>query len=80
MALSGIASYLVDLTPKWLEYLNKDVSMPDVLKKALYGCIESAKLFHNHVCEKLMFIGFIRNPYDSCILNNVGERVGIKSL
>ena len=39
------------------------------LRKALYGCIESAKLWYNNISETIKNIGFNTNPYDACVFN-----------
>jgi hypothetical protein len=42
------------------------------LDKALYGCIESALLFYNHLHDSLVNrMGFTVNPYDPCVFNKV---------
>ncbi len=39
------------------------------LDKALYKCIESAKLFNEHLSATLLSMGFFKNPYDQCVFN-----------
>jgi hypothetical protein len=39
------------------------------LKKALYGCVESARLFYLHVKKSLNDFGYECNPYDECVFN-----------
>jgi hypothetical protein len=39
------------------------------LKKALYGCIESAKLWYNTLSARLGGLGFIPNTKDKCVFN-----------
>ena len=39
------------------------------LDKALYGCIQSAKLWHEKLTGVLKNIGFVPNPVDPCIMN-----------
>jgi hypothetical protein len=47
-----------------------------VLDKALYGCIESAKLFYDHLSTSLKSIGYVPNMYDICVFNKwYGEDV-----
>ncbi len=41
------------------------------LEKALYGCVESAKLFYDHLSKSLTSMGFVKNPYDHCVFNCV---------
>lgn len=39
------------------------------LKKALYGCVQSALLWYEKFTGKLMKMGFELNPYDPCVAN-----------
>jgi hypothetical protein len=39
------------------------------LKKALYGCVQSALLWYNLFHDTLKQMGFIVNPYDPCVAN-----------
>ena len=39
------------------------------LDKALYGCIESAKLWYDEIAETLRSLGFTANPRDICVFN-----------
>ena len=41
------------------------------LNKALYGCVESARLWYNHLRGVLEKIGYIVNPHDVCVFNRV---------
>jgi len=50
-------------------YLNGDGTIYVILQKALYGCLESAKLWNKHLTTYLRSIGFVPNPKDECVLN-----------
>jgi Reverse transcriptase (RNA-dependent DNA polymerase) len=39
------------------------------LKKALYGCVESAKLCYEKLSADLIKLGYIRNYTDICVFN-----------
>ena len=39
------------------------------VKRALYGFIESAKLWQGHLTDTLSTLGFFMNPYDPCVFN-----------
>jgi hypothetical protein len=39
------------------------------LQKALYGCLRSALLFYKKLLRDLEDLGFVVNPYDSCVAN-----------
>jgi hypothetical protein len=45
------------------------------LKKALYGCIQSAKLWYDKLCRVLKACGYTRNEYDRCLFNKVVDGV-----
>ena len=64
--LSGM---LVQLDHHYSSFLLSDGTLVVKLKKALYGCVESAKLWHEHISSTLKSIGFIANPQDRCVFN-----------
>ena len=39
------------------------------LKEALYGCVESAKLWYDEISSDLTQLGYKVNPSDICVLN-----------
>jgi hypothetical protein len=39
------------------------------LKKALYGCVQSAKLWYDKLCKVLEADGYRKNAYDECLFN-----------
>jgi hypothetical protein len=47
--------------------------------KALYGCIESGKLWYDTLSSKLLANGYVQNPYDKCIFNKWHESEGVQS-
>ena len=65
------AEILVMLKPEYRQYLRTDGSMVVKLNKALYGCIESAKLWYEELKNTLVSIGYIINPKDICVFNKV---------
>jgi len=67
------ASILVDIDPSYKQYLEKNGSMLVKLSKALYGCIESAKLWYNHLKATLIKLGYTVNPVDICVFNRVSD-------
>lgn len=64
-----IAQVVVSICPKHSRYLTKGGSMLVRLDRALYGCIESAKLWFEHLSTTLIKEGFKQNPYEPCVLN-----------
>ena len=47
------------------EYLEKDGSLIVKIKKALYGLVESARLWYDHLCATLLSIGYKVSQFDS---------------
>ena len=64
-----MATVLVTLKPEYQRFLREDGSMIVRLTKALYGCVESAKLWYEELRTTLLADGFSQNPYDRCIFN-----------
>jgi Reverse transcriptase (RNA-dependent DNA polymerase) len=76
MSLDKImSSLLIQLDSKtYAPYYDKDNGVIHViLKKALYGLVESARLFYNSLANALLEYGFKRNPYDQCVFNYVSD-------
>jgi hypothetical protein len=59
---------LTSLIPEYSQFVETSGIIIVKLKKALYGCIQSAQLWYNHLREILEKIGFECNAYDECIL------------
>lgn len=65
-----LSHILADMYPDiYLKYLGRTGRLCLKLDKALYGCIESAKLFYDHLSATLHAIGLNPNPYDLCVFN-----------
>ena len=60
---------LCELYPELSQYLDEKGRLSAEALRALYGCIESAKLWYDTITEKLLNKGYIQNPYDKCIFN-----------
>jgi len=67
-----MASILSKLAPQYIPYLLPDGSLIVVLDKALYGCVEAAKLWFDNLAATLEKGGFVKNPMDPCVFN-LGE-------
>ena len=64
-----IASLIIRLDPSESEFLQDDGSMLVALIKALYGCLESGKLWYDLLSSSLIELGFTMNWYDRCVFN-----------
>jgi hypothetical protein len=58
---------LCELDSTLRKFVHSDGKLYVVLKKALYGCVESAKLFFNHMRNNLLQYGFVQSKYDECV-------------
>ena len=76
-----LSKVLVKLDEKYQHVINDDGTMVVKLNKALYGCIESARLWYDNLKSNLEKLGFIANPYDMCVFKkNIkdGKQVTLK--
>lgn len=65
-----IAAIMVEINPgKYQNCQQTDGSIIVILKKALYGCVEAALLWYEHLRSTIESAGFIRNGYDRCVFN-----------
>ena len=65
---------LCEANPKYRKFVVKDGSKQIIylrLKKALYGCIQSALLWYHMFTSELKTEGFTINRYDPCIANKI---------
>jgi hypothetical protein len=68
-----LASILTDLDPTVEAKRDEKGVLYVKLKKALYGCVQSAKLWYDKLCYVLMTDGYTKNSYDSCLFNKCVE-------
>jgi hypothetical protein len=64
-----MTSLLLKKRPDYKKYVRSDGTMVVRLNKALYGCIESAKLWYNTISKFLISLGYSENPLDNCVFN-----------
>lgn len=69
------AAILVWLKPEYSVFLQPNGTMIVGLTKALYGCVESAKLWYNHLRQALEADGYTQNPIDICVFNKTVNSV-----
>ena len=65
---------MVDIDPKLQTYAQYNGCIHVKLLRALYGCIESAKLWQLHITKTLTDAGFTPNPYDWCVMNKTTQK------
>ena len=70
-----LTSYIIDKKPEWRRFVNKKGGLVVRLKRALYGCSESARRWYELLCNTLEKLGYKKNPYDSCVFTSVDSKV-----
>ena len=70
---------LIELYPELSKYRDETGKLTAQAMKALYGCIESGKLWYDTLSSKLLANGYVQNPYDKCIFNKWHESEGVQS-
>jgi Reverse transcriptase (RNA-dependent DNA polymerase)/Zinc knuckle len=74
MRLDKIMSeFLVKINPKYSGYRDRNGTITVLLKKALYGCVESAALSYENLNVSLKGLGYVRNEIDICVYNKAGK-------
>jgi hypothetical protein len=73
MLSAEVAEILCKLDPTNNKFLRRDRRIAVRLKKALYGCIQCAVLWHKELASTLTAIGFAANPYDICSFQRVRD-------
>jgi hypothetical protein len=70
-----ITSILTEMEPKMKHFTRRDGSLVVELDQALYGCIESALLWHTELASALKAHGFTQNLADICTFNKLTDGV-----
>jgi len=65
----AVTKLIADNHPGWRRHVLSDGCCVVKIERALYGLIESAKLWYEEFTGFLKGLGFIPNPYDPCVLN-----------
>lgn len=82
MELDPVVSYiLTEMDASYQEFIDPETGKILVqLDKALYGLVESARLFYDHLSGTLANMGFEKNPYDPCVWNKIVNGVQLTVL
>jgi hypothetical protein len=68
-----MSEYIVRIDSKYAEYRERNGTITVLLRKALYGCVESASLWYENLRQSLKGLGYVRNETDICVYNRVGK-------
>ena len=66
-----ISGLMTKLRPEYLRYLDHKGCVVVKLQRALYGCVESAALWHEHLFLTLNDLGYVKNKHEWCVFNKV---------
>jgi len=70
-----IADISCDRDASFQPFMHENGRVLVKLLKAQYGCVESAKLWYNHILKVITDFGFLVNPFDQCVFQKqVGEK------
>ena len=64
-----LTAALIKIDATYNKYMNNNGTCIVKLKKALYGCVESAKLWYDKLSSDLIKFNYIANEYDICVFN-----------
>lgn len=64
-----LAQILTKIKPEWEEFLDNNGTLNVILKRAMYGCLESARLWYDTMSEFLLSHGFEMNSVERCVFN-----------
>ena len=68
-----LTKLLKKISPEVIPFIDEKGKLLMKLDKALYGCIQSAKLWYETLSAYLRSIGFEHNGVDQCVMNKVTE-------
>jgi len=69
---SRTSEVLAQIDPTYKQFQSGNGSTVVKLRKALYGCVQSAKLWYQHLRKALEGLGFAVNRKDACVFNKRG--------
>ena len=67
------AKVLVKINKSYERFVRKNGTMIVKLKRALYGCVQSARLWYKKLSGDLMKLGYKVNPHDPCVFNRTEQ-------
>jgi Reverse transcriptase (RNA-dependent DNA polymerase) len=66
-----LSNILISCDKSYKQYQNTNGTIVVQLLKALYGCVESAKLWYDKISNNLKNLKYNINPYDKCVFNRI---------
>ena len=68
-----LSNILISCDKSYKQYQNTNGTIVVQLLKALYGCVESAKLWYDKISNNLKNLKYKINPYDKCVFNRIED-------
>ena len=66
-----LTNVLTNIDKSYQKFVNPNGTCVVKLKKALYDCVESAKLWYDKISNDLIKLGYTINKADICVFNRV---------
>ena len=66
-----LSNLMMQLDCDYANYMTDDGTVIVRLDKGLYGCVQSAKLWYDRLCELLTELGYSINTEDRCVFNRL---------
>jgi hypothetical protein len=66
-----LTNVLTNIDKSYQKFVNPNGTCVVKLKKALYGCVESAKLWYDKISNDLIQLGYTINKADICVFNRI---------
>jgi hypothetical protein len=66
-----LTDVLTSIDPSYKKFVNANGTCVVKLKKALYGCVESAKLWYDKISNDLIKLGYEKNNTDMCVFDRI---------
>jgi hypothetical protein len=66
-----VAAITAALDPSYSKYMDHKGQIVVLLKRALYGCVQSGKLWYDKISKDLMQMSFKKHPLDPCVFHNI---------
>jgi hypothetical protein len=63
-----VSKYVLELYPMYVEVLQNDGGIIVKLLKAMYGCIQTSRLWFNLLTKVLRSVGYVTSETDPCVI------------
>ena len=67
-----MTGFITNIDAKYKKHVDAGGGIIVLLKKALYGCVESAGRWYENLNDTMSGLGYTRNECDQCVFNRIG--------